>query len=117
MRQRTEVTVGESEQSTQPNGGGSVFRPVEVKALPDYRLWIRYADGAEGEVDLSAFAGKGVFKVWDDYRLFEDVSVGAHGELCWGDQIGMCPDALYLRLTGKRPEEVFPNLREMSVKA
>jgi hypothetical protein len=94
-----------------------MFRPVEVKAQPNYRLWIRYSDGAEGEVDLSEFAGKGVFSVWNDYHVFENVTIGSHGELVWGDDIDMCPDALYLRLTGKTPEEVFPNLREMSVDA
>jgi hypothetical protein len=29
----------------------------------------------------------------------------------------MCPDALYLQLTDKTPEDVFPNLREMSLNA
>ena len=38
-----------------------MLRPVEVKALSDYRLWVRYSDGVTGEVDLSHLAGKGVF--------------------------------------------------------
>ena len=46
--------------------------------------------------------------------MFESVDIGEHGQVAWGDEIDMCPDALYLRLTGKTPEEVFPNLREMS---
>ena len=28
-------------------------RPVEVRALEPYRIWLRYDDGVEGEVDLS----------------------------------------------------------------
>ena len=36
-------------------------RPVEVRALEPYRIWLRYDDGAEGEVDLSYLAGDGVF--------------------------------------------------------
>ena len=94
-----------------------MFEPLEVKALPDYKLWLRYADGAEGEVDLSEFAGRGVFKLWDDYSAFEGVHLGEQGQIAWSDKIDLCPDALYLRLTGKRPEEVFPNLSEMSVGA
>ena len=43
-----------------------MLKPVEVRALDGYRLWLRYADGTEGEVDLSHLAGKGVFKVWSD---------------------------------------------------
>ena len=94
-----------------------MYRPVAVKALPDYKLWLRYSDGVEGEVDLSDLAGKGVFKIWDDLEAYERVHIGEHGEIIWNDEIDLCPDALYLKLTGKRPEEVFPNLREMSVNA
>ena len=94
-----------------------MFRPVAVKALPDFKLWLRYSDGVEGEIDLSDIAGKGVFKIWDDYKVFERIHIGEHGKITWNDEIDLCPDALYLKLTGKRPEEVFPNLREMSVNA
>ena len=41
-------------------------KPVQVKALANYRVWLRYDDGAEGTVDLSDLAGRGVFKAWDD---------------------------------------------------
>jgi hypothetical protein len=58
-----------------------MFKLVDVKAHPDYKLWLRYADGTEGEVDLSAFAGKGVFKIWDDYCVFESVYIGEHGQV------------------------------------
>ena len=94
-----------------------MLKPIEVRALPGYRLWLRYSDGAEGEVDLSEFAGRGVFKLWDDYDRFRAVSIGAQGQIAWSEAIDLCPDALYLRLTGKRAEEVFPNLRELSVDA
>ncbi len=94
-----------------------MFKPVVVRALTNYRLWLRYSDGVEGEVDLSELAGKGVFKLWTDYSAFEDVHIGQHNEIAWNDGLDLCPDALYLRLTGKTPEEVFPNLREISVNA
>jgi hypothetical protein len=87
--------------------------PVEVKPLDSYRLCVKFSDGVEGIVDLSEFAGRGVFALWNDYREFERVHIGAGGELAWGEQIDMCPDAVYLRVTGKRPEELFPKLREM----
>ena len=28
-------------------------KPVEVKALPGYRIWLRYDDGAQGEIELA----------------------------------------------------------------
>ena len=86
---------------------------TDLKALDHYRLWMRYDDGVEGVVDLSEFAGKGVFVGWNDYREFEKASIGAGGEITWGDDIDMCSDAMYLRITGKKPEELFPALNQV----
>lgn len=94
-----------------------MFRPVAVRVLPDFKLWLRYSDGAEGEVDLSDLAGRGVFKLWNDYKAFERAHIGDHGEITWNDEIDLCPDALYMRLTGRRPEDVFPSLREVGTNA
>ena len=85
--------------------------PVEVKACGPYRIWLRYTDGTEGEVDLSHLAGRGVFNAWDDPSFFAEVGIGLGGGVCWGDGIDICPDALYLRLTGMKPEDYMPRLR------
>jgi len=77
-----------------------------VKVLESYRLELVFADGVRGIVDLSDLVGKGVFALWNNYRAFEQVRIGSSGELVWNDQIDLCPDALYLRATGKRPEDV-----------
>jgi hypothetical protein len=94
-----------------------MFKPVEVRALPGYRLFVRYSDGVAGEVDLSNLVGQGVFAAWSDPRVFEQVSIGTSGEIRWSDQIDLCPDAIYLQLTGKTPEEVFPSLSGVSANA
>jgi Protein of unknown function (DUF2442) len=82
-------------------------RPVEVKPLENFRIWLRYDDGTEGEVDLSDVAGRGVFEAWNNRAFFEAVRLGSHGAIEWGSGIDICPDAMYLRLTGKSPEDVF----------
>ena len=89
----------------------------EVKVLQGYRLESVFDDGARGVVDLSDLVGKGVFAIWRDRRIFEQVQIGSFGELVWGDQIDLCPDALYLKATGQKPEDVFPALRCESVHA
>ncbi len=86
-------------------------KPVEVKPLPNFRLWLRYDDEISGEVDLSDLAGRGVFKAWDQQDFFREVRIGLHGEVKWSDEIDLCPDSLYLRLTKKTPEEIFPALK------
>lgn len=86
--------------------------PVAVKALPNFRIWLQYSDGAEGEVDLSHLAAKGVFRLWDDYQNFEKVYISDSGAIAWNDMVEICPDATYMRLTGKQVEELFPELRQ-----
>jgi hypothetical protein len=89
-----------------------LIKPTRVEALPEYRLYLEFSDGSKGEVDLSDLAGNGVFQPWNDYGFFEKVHLGDHREIKWNDEIELCPDSLYLKLTGKSPEELFPKLRE-----
>lgn len=88
-----------------------MFKIVEAQARTNYRLFLRFADGAAGEVDLSHLAGKGVFSSWTDESLFAQVAIGKSGEVYWPGDIDLCPDSLYLTITGKSPEAVFPNLK------
>ena len=88
-----------------------MFIPTDVNPLPGYRLQIRHTDGVVGEVDLSHLVGNGVFALWNDRKAFENVSVGAGGEIRWNDDVEICSDSLYMEITGKSPDEVFPKLK------
>lgn len=88
-----------------------MVRPVLVRALPNYHLYLEFSDGVKGEVDLSDLAGKSVFEAWSDPSFFASVNIGEHREIKWDDEIELCPDSLYLKLTGKTPEKLFPSLR------
>jgi hypothetical protein len=92
-------------------------RITEVKVLAQYRLDLVFDDGTRGTVDLSELVGKGVFSPWRDYSAFERVRIGSSGELVWDDQVDLCPDALYLKVTGKKPEDIFPALRSEPARA
>lgn len=84
---------------------------TKVKVLKGYCLELAFDDGACGVVDLSELVGMGVFASWRDRHVFEQVRIGSFGELVWGDQMDLCPDSLYLKVTGKKPEDVFAALR------
>ena len=84
---------------------------TEAKAVSAYSLQVRFDDGVCGIVDLSDYAGVGVFEAWLKPGLFEQVAVTNDGALAWPGDLDLCPDAIYLRLTGKSVEEVFPALR------
>ena len=89
--------------STAPGEETVMVRPTAVEPRGGWRIWLRYADGAEGEIDLSHLAGQGVFAAWEDRAFFERVRLTPDGGIAWGDDLDLCPDALYLRITSKSP--------------
>ena len=76
------------------------------KVLESYRVWLRFDDGAEGEVDFSHKPHTGVYMPWRDYDYFRCAHLGECGELRWDDQLDFCPDALWLQVTGRKPEDL-----------
>jgi len=84
---------------------------TKVTVLEHYKLELIFDDGESGIVDLSPHVGQGVFAAWNDPDVFRSVRIGASGELVWGEDIDFCADALYLEVTGKRPEDIFPALK------
>ena len=85
-----------------------LIRPTAVEPREGYRIWLRYSDGVTGEVDLSGLVGRGVFAAWQDRRFFESVRLIEGGAVAWGEDIDLCPDALYLEITGKTVAEIMP---------
>lgn len=73
-----------------------LYEIVAVTARPNYRLWIRFGDGTEGEVDLSSLVGKGVFARWENPAEFDKVYIDPETRtVAWPGQIDLAPDALY----------------------
>lgn len=88
-----------------------LVHPTSVRGISPYRLYLEFSDGTKGEVDLSDLAEGEVFQAWQNPKFFEKVHIGSHREIKWDDEIELCADSLYLKLTGKTPEELFPKLR------
>ncbi len=92
-----------------------MIRPTAVEPREGHRIWVRYSDGASGEVDLSHLAGRGVFEAWNHRAHFESVRITSVGAIARDDAIELCPDAVYLRLTGKSVEEAMPGVQNRLV--
>jgi hypothetical protein len=88
-----------------------MIRPTAVEPRDDFHIWLRYSDGAAGEIDLSHLVGHGVFQAWSNPAFFEAVHIGPDGGIAWGEDIELCPDALYMKLTGKPITEVMPGVK------
>lgn len=74
-----------------------LYDVVAAEARADFKVWVRFEDGLEGEVDLSDLAGRGVFKRWtDNPSEFAQVAVDSEsGTLVWPGGLDVAPDRLY----------------------
>ena len=108
---RTSETTGSIALSIEIGYPGGMKKIVSAEVLGEYTVRLKFSDNTEGTADLSGLVGKGVFALWEDYETFRQVKIGDAGELAWGDQIDLCPDALYLEVTGRQPDELFSGLK------
>jgi hypothetical protein len=86
---------------------------VSVQALPEHRLRVKFDDGTEGVVDVSAMVKfVGVFEPLTDQTFFDRVSV--HPELrtvCWPNNADLDSDVLYAKVAGVPVPEYVPERR------
>jgi hypothetical protein len=90
---------------------------LEVRPLANYKIWLKFTDLSSGNVDLSHLAGKGVFESWNQYENFKNVAIENGRRLVWPDEIDIDADSLYIKLTGKTVDELFPAIKEDYVHA
>ena len=76
---------------------------VFVEPLSDYRLRLRFEDGAEGVVDVSGLVPfNGVFAPLRDKAAFDQVRLNAElGSIEWPCGADLDPDVLYAEVTGQ----------------
>jgi hypothetical protein len=83
------------------------WRVASVQALPGYQLRVRFLDGLEGIVDMSALIASpnaGVFSVLSDSEAFNRVFVSL-GAVCWPGGLDIAPDAIYAGIKGSSRRE------------
>jgi hypothetical protein len=72
---------------------------IKCKPHENYRLWIQFDDGIEGEVELKHLAGKGVFSAWNSIEYFKSVYIDKRTDtITWGEEIDLDPYVLYNNL-------------------
>jgi len=86
------------------------MKVIKAKPLDGFKLFLQFENNESGIADLSELAGRGVLAAWNDRSFFEDLRVTSEGAVEWANEIDICGDSLYLRVTKKTPEELFPRL-------
>ena|SRR5437763_12134228 len=70
---------------------------TSVRVLPGHRLVVRFADGLQGQVDVSRLIlgeNSGVFEQLRDPDAFARVRID-HGAVTWPGDLDLAPDAMY----------------------
>lgn len=76
---------------------------VEVRPLDGYRVFLRFDDGVQGELDLepllTPFAG--MFAPLRDLARFREVFVDKEGgTIAWPNEVDLAPEVLYSMVSG-----------------
>jgi hypothetical protein len=78
----------------------AIVHVTEVKPLGDHRLYLRFEDGAEGELDFSAESWRGVFAPLEDPAYFAGVTLDEElGTIVWPNGADIAPETLHLWVT------------------
>ena len=72
-----------------------MHRVIGVKPLPAYRLFVEFADGVKGEVDLSNRLFGPIFEPLKDLDFFAQAVIDEFGVVCRPNGAELAPDALH----------------------
>ena len=74
-------------------------RVMHAEYLGEYKIRLRFADGAEGDVDLSSELYGEIFIPLKDTNLFRQFSIHLEfGTLVWANGADIAPEFLYEKL-------------------
>ncbi len=71
------------------------YTVVDARHVRDYVIWFKFADGSEGEVDLSSELWGPVFEPLKDPSYFRHFRVAEYGAIEWPNGADFAPEFLY----------------------
>ena len=85
-----------------------MIRIAQAVATEGLELELTFENGVSGTVDFSELAKSTLFGPLTNDEFFRSVSIIRDGRaLAWGEELEICADSLFLRITGKHPEDIF----------
>jgi hypothetical protein len=96
-----EASAGENRSAGLERRRPMYWDVVEVKPEPGYRLFVRFADGTSGRVQLSPVEFTGVLAPLKERSFFERVFID-NGAVAWPGEIDLAPNAMYEQVVKER---------------
>ena len=82
--------------------GAMIPRVADMRHASGYKVWLKFEDGREGEIDLEGELWGEVFEPLREQDLFKTVELNRElNTICWGNGADFAPEFLYDSLTGK----------------
>jgi len=89
-----------------------MIRIAQAVATEGLKLKLTFENGVSGTVDFSELAKSPLFGPLTNDEFFESVTIVRDGRaLAWGEELEICADSFFLRITGKHPENIFPKAK------
>jgi Protein of unknown function (DUF2442) len=80
-----------------------IVHVTSVEPVSGHRLFLRFEDGTQGELDFSAESWRGVFAPLEDPEYFARVEVDDEiGTIVWPNGADVAPETLHLWVTERR---------------
>jgi len=73
------------------------YTVTAARHVEGYTIWLRFADGTEGDVDLSGELWGPVFEPLKDPEVFCQFEIAEYGTLAWPNGADLAPEFLYSR--------------------
>lgn len=72
---------------------------IEARHIKDYRVWMRFQDGIEGEIDLKNELWGEMFEALKDISVFQKLRVDPElHTIVWPNGADLAPEFLYQQL-------------------
>lgn len=76
-------------------------KPIEVKALDQNYIWLKFEDGSQGTVDMSDLIEEPFFNDLKDLPFFNQVYITKGSDaIAWNEDLELCANSLYLEING-----------------
>lgn len=74
------------------------YHVIEAKYLREYKVWVRFKDGKDGEIDLSNDLDGPIFEPLKKVEYFKNFNIEGN-TLHWGNGADYAPEYLYELVT------------------
>lgn len=85
------------------------MRAVDIEALVDYKIKVKFEDNVSGIIDLKTFIQKGIFTALQDNNLFKSVYL-TDSAIAWSGELEIDLLTVYSEITGKETGDVTKTL-------